>query len=113
MAAHPEVQKKVQKELDEAIGRGNAPTVNDCLQLPYLEATWKESIRMTPPGPLGKLTFSSKSPYHLLAMFIFRFAACYAGGGFLEWILYSQRNDSQLQYRVYDEGSKSMGRGRT
>jgi cytochrome P450 len=54
MAAYPDVQRKVQKEIDEKIGRGQIPSVKESLELEYLGASWKESLRMTPPVPLGK-----------------------------------------------------------
>lgn len=55
MATHPLIQRKVQEELDETSGRGHIPSIDDCLGMKYLEATWKESLRMAPPVPLGKL----------------------------------------------------------
>jgi cytochrome P450 len=54
MAVYPDIQRKVQKEIDEEIGRGQAPSVEESLKLKYLEASWKENLRMAPPVPLGE-----------------------------------------------------------
>ncbi|XP_069045260.1 steroid 17-alpha-hydroxylase/17,20 lyase-like [Lepisosteus oculatus] len=49
---HPQVQKKVQDELDSKIGMGRHPTLSDRGNLPYLEATIREVIRIRPVSPL-------------------------------------------------------------
>ena len=53
MVLFPEVQKRVQVELDAVVGRKRLPTFEDRASLPYLEATIKESLRFHPPTPLG------------------------------------------------------------
>jgi len=53
MVLFPEVQKRVQAELDSVVGRKRLPTFEDRASLPYLEATIKESLRFHPPTPLG------------------------------------------------------------
>jgi cytochrome P450 len=53
MVLFPDVQKRVQAELDEVVGRKRLPTFDDRASLPYLEATIKESLRFHPPTPLG------------------------------------------------------------
>ncbi|KAI0298785.1 cytochrome P450 [Multifurca ochricompacta] len=53
MVLFPDVQKKVQAELDAVVGRKRLPTFEDRASLPYLEATIKESLRFHPPTPLG------------------------------------------------------------
>lgn len=53
MVLYPDVQKRVQAELDAVVGRKRLPTFEDRASLPYLEATIKESLRFHPPTPLG------------------------------------------------------------
>ncbi|KAH8999824.1 cytochrome P450 [Lactarius hatsudake] len=53
MVLFPDVQKRVQAELDAVVGRNRLPTFEDRASLPYLEATIKESLRFHPPTPLG------------------------------------------------------------
>jgi len=53
MVLFPDVQKRVQAELDSVVGRKRLPTFEDRASLPYLEATIKESLRFHPPTPLG------------------------------------------------------------
>jgi cytochrome P450 len=53
MVLFPEVQKRVQAELDAVVGRKRLPNFEDRASLPYLEATIKESLRFHPPTPLG------------------------------------------------------------
>ncbi|KIM31145.1 hypothetical protein M408DRAFT_21236 [Serendipita vermifera MAFF 305830] len=51
MLMFPDVQKKVQKELDDVIGRGNAPNMASIQTAKYLKAAWEESLRLLPPFP--------------------------------------------------------------
>ena len=53
MVLFPDVQKRIQAELDAVVGRKRLPTFEDRASLPYLEATIKESLRFHPPTPLG------------------------------------------------------------
>ncbi len=53
MVLFPEVQKRIQAELDAVVGRKRLPTFEDRASLPFLEATIKESLRFHPPTPLG------------------------------------------------------------
>ncbi|PVF95240.1 cytochrome P450 [Serendipita vermifera] len=53
MLLFPEAQAKVQKEMDEKIGRGGSITSAEIKSLHYLWATWKESLRFNPPVPTG------------------------------------------------------------
>lgn len=55
MLTHPEIQHKIQEELDEVVGRGNIPTVASVQSLVYLNAAWKESLRLHPPFPTSKV----------------------------------------------------------
>lgn len=62
MAIHPDVQRKVQQELDEVVGRGHLPTAAQSQQLVYLQAVWRESIRMYTPAPLGSSLCQDHTP---------------------------------------------------
>ncbi|PVF92912.1 cytochrome P450 [Serendipita vermifera] len=53
MMVHPEVQRKVQAELDSAVGQSRLPYAGDRPSLPYADAAWKESARWIVPVPLG------------------------------------------------------------
>ena len=48
---HPEVQEKLYKEIDNAVGN-KAVTDADVAGLPYLQSVVKETLRVHPPGPL-------------------------------------------------------------
>ncbi|KAI6701800.1 hypothetical protein NL676_010936 [Syzygium grande] len=52
MVAHPEVQGRVQEELDRVVGRSREVSESDIGDLPYLQAVVKEVLRLHPPGPL-------------------------------------------------------------
>jgi cytochrome P450 family 2 subfamily U polypeptide 1 len=45
MMMHPDIQRKVQQEIDDVVGRQRLPSVNDRLQMPYTEATLLEISR--------------------------------------------------------------------
>lgn len=45
MVQHPEVVKRAQSELDQVIGRGQLPTLEDRPSLPYIECVVKEVWR--------------------------------------------------------------------
>ncbi|XP_010220976.1 PREDICTED: cytochrome P450 4V2 [Tinamus guttatus] len=50
---HPEVQRKVHRELDEVFGKSERPvTMDDLKKLRYLESVVKEALRLFPPVPL-------------------------------------------------------------
>ena len=49
MATHPEVQRKAQAELDRVVGLGHLPTFEDRYQLPYVDAIYREILRLRPP----------------------------------------------------------------
>ncbi|XP_076957465.1 cytochrome P450 78A9-like [Bidens hawaiensis] len=52
LVLHPNVQAKVQDELDRVVGRSRAVTEADITSLVYLPAVVKEVLRLHPPGPL-------------------------------------------------------------
>ena len=58
MALHPEVQKRVQKEIDDVVGRDRLHTFQDRESLPYMECVFKESLRWGTPAPLCEICFS-------------------------------------------------------
>ncbi|XP_055027258.2 steroid 17-alpha-hydroxylase/17,20 lyase [Misgurnus anguillicaudatus] len=49
---NPQVQKKIQEELDAKIGKDRHPQLCDRGNLPYLEATIREVLRIRPVSPL-------------------------------------------------------------
>ncbi|KXN81511.1 O-methylsterigmatocystin oxidoreductase [Leucoagaricus sp. SymC.cos] len=53
MLIHPDVQKRVQAELDSVIANNRLPEFSDEPRLPYLCATIKEVFRWNPIVPLG------------------------------------------------------------
>lgn len=54
MLLYPDVQSKIQHELDEFVGCGNTPRPSVAQSLRYLDAAWRESMRLNPPFPTGK-----------------------------------------------------------
>ncbi|KAH9990147.1 cytochrome P450 [Russula vinacea] len=53
MTMYPEVQRKIQAEIDANVGTDRLPTFADRDSLPYLATTLKEIIRWGPTTPLG------------------------------------------------------------
>jgi len=49
----PEIQERIQQEIDMVVGRGRLPTLNDRERLPYLEASLREIMRYITIVPLG------------------------------------------------------------
>ncbi|XP_004853106.1 cytochrome P450 4V2 isoform X2 [Heterocephalus glaber] len=53
LGSYPEIQKKVDNELDEVFGKSDRPVdLEDLKQLKYLDLVIKESLRIFPPVPL-------------------------------------------------------------
>ncbi|KAF8994918.1 cytochrome P450 [Cyathus striatus] len=50
---HPEVQKKIQEELDRVVGHDRLPDFKDQDDMPYLMAVIKESVRWSPVLPIA------------------------------------------------------------
>lgn len=72
MVLHPQVQSKVQSELDRIIGESRALTESDISETTYLPAVIKEVLRLHPPGPLLSwarlaITDTSVDGYHVPA----------------------------------------------
>lgn len=79
LSKHPEIQAKLQRELDEVLG-GRTPTVQDLPRLTYLDQVIKETMRLYPPGwifgrtPLVDVTIGSytirKGEYVFLSPYV-------------------------------------------
>ena len=54
MALYPDVQKKVQAEIDAVVGPNRLPDFHDRPSLPYINAVVKESSRWNLVLPLGR-----------------------------------------------------------
>ncbi|KAJ8536325.1 hypothetical protein K7X08_034726 [Anisodus acutangulus] len=52
MVLHPDIQAKVQCEMDNVVGTDRAVCDSDLPNLPYIQAVVKETLRVHPPGPL-------------------------------------------------------------
>lgn len=52
MSLYPDVQKKVQAELDSVVGPNRLPELGDYESLPYIKATIKEALRWHSVAPL-------------------------------------------------------------
>ncbi|KJA17541.1 hypothetical protein HYPSUDRAFT_206134 [Hypholoma sublateritium FD-334 SS-4] len=53
MLLHPTVQKRIQAEIDDAVGPGRLPTMADSPALPYLNAVVRELMRWEPVSPIA------------------------------------------------------------
>jgi len=53
MMMHPDVQRKVQQEIDDVIGSDRSPTMEDKLRMPYTDATLLEIARRATIVPLN------------------------------------------------------------
>jgi hypothetical protein len=51
---HPEVQQKIHEEIDEQLGEDRSFRTDQIEKLLYLNAAWKESMRLNPTVPLGR-----------------------------------------------------------
>ncbi|KAK7793940.1 hypothetical protein R5R35_007703 [Gryllus longicercus] len=50
---HPEVLRRCQKELDEVVGQCRLPTLDDRPNMPFIEATLRETMRFNTLLPMG------------------------------------------------------------
>ncbi|XP_022856110.1 cytochrome P450 78A7-like [Olea europaea var. sylvestris] len=64
LVLHPDVQRKLQEELDGVVGDRNI-TDADTAKLPFLQAVIKETLRLHPPGPLLSWARLSTADVHL------------------------------------------------
>ncbi|XP_014671845.1 PREDICTED: cytochrome P450 2U1-like [Priapulus caudatus] len=60
MLRYPDIQRKVQAELDEVVGRGRLPSIKDKPNLPYTHAAVLEMLRCSSVVPLGVLRATTK-----------------------------------------------------
>ncbi|XP_068175789.1 cytochrome P450 2J6-like [Antennarius striatus] len=60
MAKYPEVQEKVQSELDRVIGQSRQPTMEDCAKLPYTNAVIHEIQRIGNIVPLSLIHYTNR-----------------------------------------------------
>ncbi|KAK3722060.1 hypothetical protein QZH41_007362 [Actinostola sp. cb2023] len=69
LVKYPSIQARIQREIDDVVGRGRAPKWKDCQQLPYLEAFMTEVMRHGSVMPLGiphqAITDSYLGPYQI------------------------------------------------
>jgi cytochrome P450 len=63
LVIYPDVQEKIHKELDERIGGGRSPSMDEIEGLEYLNAAWNEAMRLNPPSPVGK-PFKGTTPIY-------------------------------------------------
>ncbi|EJD48900.1 cytochrome P450, partial [Auricularia subglabra TFB-10046 SS5] len=52
LISYPDVQRKAQEEIDRVVGRDRAPTLDDFVNVPYIQAISKELHRWRPVAPL-------------------------------------------------------------
>ena len=52
MTEHPEIADRVRKEIDDVIGGGRIPVIEDRGSLPYAEATLYEVLRYSSIAPI-------------------------------------------------------------
>lgn len=69
LANHPEIQRKLQQEIDSAIARDRLPTLQDQKNLPYVQATMLELYRWRTLLPLSVARFT-KEDSRLMDFFI-------------------------------------------
>jgi cytochrome P450 len=60
----PEVQQKIQDEIDERVGMGQAPSMTEMEEMSYLNTAWKESMRLNPPVSICKFAANSDTTVH-------------------------------------------------
>lgn len=61
MLHNPDIQQKVQNELDCVVGKSRLPNLNDRSHLPYTEAVLCEIQRLSNVAPLGIVHRSTKT----------------------------------------------------
>ncbi|KAI0073799.1 cytochrome P450 [Panus rudis PR-1116 ss-1] len=63
LGCHLDIQRRAQDEIDNFIGPGRMPSLEDFDHLPYCQAVVKEIIRIFPPGPLA-IPHATVDGYH-------------------------------------------------
>ena len=74
LITHPQVQHRCQQEIDDVVGAGRLPCLNDRVNMPYVEATLHEVMRM---ANVGECHFTKQgkvngTPFHLKFQTIIR-----------------------------------------
>jgi len=64
LATNPDAQKKAQEELDRVVGHKRLPQIMDRPNLPYIEAIYREVMRIGPPLPLALPHGLSEDDYY-------------------------------------------------
>jgi cytochrome P450 len=54
LVLYPEVQQKIHDEIDGHVKMGQAPSMTEIEGMSYLNAAWKESMRLSPPVSVCK-----------------------------------------------------------
>ncbi|KAM4641216.1 cytochrome P450 2G1-like [Discoglossus pictus] len=60
LAKYPEIQAKLQEEIDQVIGRSREPVVEDRNQMPYMNATIHEIQRYSDTFPMGVMRSTTR-----------------------------------------------------
>lgn len=58
MCQNPDIQRRVQQELDSVVSQDRLPQVKDAEDLPYLTAVVRETFRWKPSLPLSESHYS-------------------------------------------------------
>ena len=53
LMSHPECLRKVRDEVDSVVGRDRIAGEGDVASLPYLQAAYKETLRLRPAAPIA------------------------------------------------------------
>lgn len=64
MAKHRDLQRKAQAEIDQVVGSKRLPGYDDRPRLPYLEALYREVMRIAPPMPLSVPHATSEDDFY-------------------------------------------------
>lgn len=64
MARYPEIQRRIQQEVDSVIGTDRLPSVRDRVNLPYTSAAIKEVLRWYPALPLSIARQTNQDDYY-------------------------------------------------
>ncbi|CAH1266083.1 CYP2U1 [Branchiostoma lanceolatum] len=63
MILHPDIQQKVQREIDSVLGPNQVPSMEHRSQMPYTQATLGEITRMAATAPMTALHFTSSDVF--------------------------------------------------
>ncbi len=106
MLHHPDIQKKVQQEIHNAIGQERMPTMKDKPILPYTEACILEIQRMADVAPLGITHFTLEDDVMFRGLTIPKgtWAASNLTSVFKDHILWSDPYTFDLTRFIDDDG---------